>query len=93
MDRKVEVEVEEEQIEEADAASSSSLLVRGILGEVAAATASLPQSPLGVCPSPMPWLPLWRANLKSTVSAGKMKCQAPCVTKKVPGPHSEIYYG
>ena len=88
-------EEEEEQVEEGDAASSfSSLLVRGTLGEVAAAaTASLPQNPLGVCSSPRPWLPLWRANRKSTVSAGKMKCQAPCVTRKVPGPHSKIHYG
>ena len=45
---------EEEQVEEGDAASpSSSLLVWGTLEEVAAAaTPSLPQSPLGVWPSP-----------------------------------------
>ena len=58
----VEVQVEdmgeeeevEEEVEEGDAASfSSSLLVRGILEEVAAAaTPSLLQCPLGVCPSP-----------------------------------------
>ena len=50
-----ELEKEEvEQVEEGNAASfSSSLLVWGTLEEVAAAaTASLPQSPLGVCPSP-----------------------------------------
>ena len=47
-------EEEEEQVEEGDAASpSSSLLVWGTLEEVAAAaTPSLPQSPLGVCPTP-----------------------------------------
>ena len=45
---------EEEQVEEGDGASpSSSLLVWGTLEEVAAAaTPSLPQSPLGVCPTP-----------------------------------------
>ncbi|XP_060993547.1 melanoma-associated antigen 9-like [Dama dama] len=45
---------EEEQVEEGDEASPSSpLLVWGTLEEVAAAaTPSLPQSPLGVCPSP-----------------------------------------
>ena len=47
-------EEEEEQVEEGDGASpSSSLLVWGTLEEVAAAaTPSLPQSPLGVWPSP-----------------------------------------
>ena len=54
-------EVEEEELEEVvdqveegnAASSSSSLLVQGILEEVAAAAIdSLPQSPLGVCPSP-----------------------------------------
>ena len=47
-------EEEEEQVEEGDGASpSSSLLVWGTLEEVAAAaTPSLPQSPLGVCPTP-----------------------------------------
>ncbi|OWJ99072.1 hypothetical protein Celaphus_00009615 [Cervus elaphus hippelaphus] len=47
-------QVEEvEPVEEGDAASSSSLPVWGTLEEAAAAaTASLPQSPVGVCPSP-----------------------------------------
>ena len=48
-----ELEEEVDQVEEGNAASSSSLLVQGILEEVAAAAIdSLPQSPLGVCPSP-----------------------------------------
>ena len=48
-----ELEEEVDQVEEGNAASSSSLLVQGILEEVtAAAIDSLPQSPLGVCPSP-----------------------------------------
>ena len=49
-----EVEEVEVEVEEGDAASfSSSLLVRGTLEEVAAAaTPSLLQCPLGVCPSP-----------------------------------------
>ena len=52
-EEKVEVE-EEEQVEEGDAASpSSSLPVWGTLEEVAAAaTPSVPQSPLGFCRSP-----------------------------------------
>ena len=47
-------QVEEvEQVEEGDSASSSSLPVWGTLEEAAAAaTARLPQSPVGVCPSP-----------------------------------------
>ena len=75
-EEEMEVEQEEEQVKKGDAASSSFCLPAwGTLEEVAAAAiVSLSQSPLGVCPSPMPWLPLWRANLKSTVSAGKMKC-------------------
>ena len=51
------------------------LLVRGTLEEVAAAaTPSLPQSPLGVWPSPNAMAATPGANMKSMASAGKMKC-------------------
>ena len=83
-EQKVEKEEEDQQQVEGGGATRGRrcsylllLPVRGTLEEVAAAaTPSLPQSPLGVWPSPnanaMAATP--GANMKSMASAGKMKC-------------------
>ena len=44
-------------------------------------------------PLPLPWLPLWGVHLKTMASAGKMKCQAPNMTRKFPDPGPEMHFG
>ena len=81
-EQKVEKEEEDQQQVEGGGATRGRrcsylllLPVRGTLEEVAAAaTPSLPQSPLGVWPSPNAMAATPGANMKSMASAGKMKC-------------------
>lgn len=83
-EQEVEKEEEDQQQQQVEGGGASRgrrcsylllLPVRGTLEEVAAAaTPSLPRALWVSGPLPMPWLPLWGANMKRMASAGKMKC-------------------